>query len=131
MSTPADTEQMAYTIVDDALKTYPIVDAPDTLLPAVITRIQAAPAAPHFRLTWFDFAISLFGAGMVGGLLLLWQLSGLPSWAQLQAEILLWLQQPEPLFILVTLFGGMVLTSIAIIVAANIFSQRAFILTVE
>ena len=38
-----DLDQMAYAIVDEALKSYPLAEAPDSLLPAVLARIQSTP----------------------------------------------------------------------------------------
>ena len=66
MNNQQDTNHITHAIIDEALKTYPLAEPPDTLLPAVMTRIQAVSSAPRFRLSWFDYAISLFGAGMAG-----------------------------------------------------------------
>jgi hypothetical protein len=88
--------------VEDALRTYPLAPAPRDLLPGVLAAIAAYPrgARPPFRLSWFDLALSSFGAGMVLLGLLLWrwlmtptgwpvlsrlivnlQLAQLPQWA--------------------------------------------------
>lgn len=131
MNPPTYTEQAAYAAIDDALQTFPLAEAPDALLPAIMERIQTIPQIPGFRLTWFDYAISLFGAGMVGAVLLLWQLSGLPSFIQLQTDMLNRMQQPEFLLMWLTLFGGIIFSALALAVATNIFTQRAYYVTVE
>jgi len=59
-------------VVDDALRTYPLAPAPASLRPRVMTRIRAL-AAPRFGLQFLDYAVSLFGAGMAGLALALWQ----------------------------------------------------------
>ena len=60
-------------VLDDALRTYPVQSAPESLMPAVMARLsERAPApiparypAALFRPTWLDYALSLFAAGMV------------------------------------------------------------------
>jgi len=67
------TEPEALATVDAALRTYPLAPAPAAFTPKVMSRIRALTPAPPFRLAWIDYAVSLFAAGMVGLLLLLWQ----------------------------------------------------------
>ena len=56
-------------IIVDAMRTYPLEAAPPGLLPAVMRAVEANPRAVYkpepFRLSWFDYAISLFAAGMI------------------------------------------------------------------
>lgn len=59
-------QQPDFEAVDDALKTYPMQAAPASILPVVMQRIETPERAPRFRLSWFDYAISLFSAGMAG-----------------------------------------------------------------
>ncbi len=59
--------------VDDALRTYPLTPAPASLRPGVVTRLRALAPAPRFRLQFLDYAISLFGAGMLGLAVILWR----------------------------------------------------------
>ena len=117
-----DTEKLAYAIVGDALQSYPLDKAPPTLLPAVMARIQVAPVVPRFRLTWFDYAISLFGAAMAGLVFVLWRFSEL-LFVDLQLKLLYWWQQPQLLLIWVTLLGAMILVGVSVVVAADIFSN--------
>ncbi len=75
-------EHIELAAVDDALRTYPLVPAPPTLIPAVIARIQAQAPAPRFQLRWIDYALGLFGTSMAGLLLLFGQTllpDGLPN----------------------------------------------------
>ena len=110
-------------LVDDALETYPLAEPPDTLLPAVMTRIESLSSAPRFQLTWFDYAISLFGAGMVGLIFLLWWQFSLPSVGQLQTQILTIIQYPGLQYLWIALLVGVALTIVAILIAREIFSR--------
>src|SRR5689334_5201956 len=67
------TEPEAFAAVDEALRTYPLAPAPAAFTPKVMSRIRALTPAPRFRLAWIDYAVSLFAAGMVGLLMVLWQ----------------------------------------------------------
>lgn len=120
-----------YAVIDDALETYPLAEPPDTLLPAVMTRIESLSSTPHFRLTWFDYAISLFGAGMVGLLFLLWRQFSFLSFGQWQAQILTIIQHTGLYYLWIALLGGICLTSVAILIALEIFSQLDFHATTE
>jgi hypothetical protein len=88
----SDRDQAAYDAVDDALLTYPLDDAPETIFAAVMGQIKTAEPLPRFQLTWLDYALSLFMAGMVGLLWFLWQSITLPPhWAaRLSIQILHW-----------------------------------------
>lgn len=59
--------------VDDALRTYPLAPAPGTLRLRVMARLQTSAAPLRFRLQFLDYAVSLFGALMVGLALMFWQ----------------------------------------------------------
>jgi hypothetical protein len=56
--------------VVEALRTYPLDEVPAALQANVMSRVRAAARdkvlAVHFRLTWMDFALSLFFAAMLG-----------------------------------------------------------------
>ena len=56
-------------IIVDALRTYPLEPAPPELLEGIMREVQDHPRSvlntEPFRLSWFDFAISLFVATMV------------------------------------------------------------------
>ena len=129
MTNQYDTD--TYAAIDDALRMYPLAEPPDTLLPTVMTRIESLSFAPRFQLTWFDYAISLFGAGMVGLVFLLWRQFSLLSLGQLQAQTLAILQHPSLQFLWITLFGSAVLTVSAMLVALEIFSGLDFQPTAE
>ncbi|MBN1149556.1 MAG: hypothetical protein JXA78_20005 [Anaerolineales bacterium] len=100
----------AYAAVDDALRSYTVQPAPVELMPAVMACIQAAERAPStsrrarhgrastrwpglpLRLTWLDYAISLFAASMLSLVLFLaMSISLPPDWsARLQFQLLVW-----------------------------------------
>src|SRR5262245_23181864 len=73
MNTSPLTDSEALAAVDDALRTYPLAPTPAAFSPQVMRRIRALTPTPRFRLAWIDYAVSLFAAGMVGLLVLLWQ----------------------------------------------------------
>lgn len=54
--------------VEAALKSLPLADPPAALFQAVMTQIQERDPIVHpvFRLSWVDFALSAFFAGMIG-----------------------------------------------------------------
>jgi hypothetical protein len=83
------------TAIDDALRTHPLDPAPPTLAPGVLARLRALPASvrPRFRLSPFDYAISLFTTGMAGVGFLLWQSMPPQVMAQIQVHWLLFLQR--------------------------------------
>jgi hypothetical protein len=59
-------DRAAFAAVDDALRNYPVIAPPPTFAPAVMARVRALAPAPRFQLAWIDYALALFGAGMVG-----------------------------------------------------------------
>lgn len=126
MNNQDDINHITDSIIDDALKTYPLAEPPDTLLPAIMTRTETLSSAPRFRLSWFDYAISLFGAGMVGLVFLLWQQFSLPTFVWFQAQILIGIQHPGLYFLWIALSGGAALTIMAVFVALGIFSRFDF-----
>jgi len=74
MSTAPDHEQTARTIIDDALRTYPLRPAPANLAPRVMARLRALPAPPRFRLGWLDYALCLVATLMAAVVLAFWML---------------------------------------------------------
>jgi hypothetical protein len=96
MAERTDFERRTLAAVDDALRTYPLAEAPADLRRAVLARVRALSATelPRFRVAWLDVAISAFGAGMILVLFLAWRLLPLP----LAREMVLRLQL-ETLFL--------------------------------
>ena len=58
--------------IEDALRTFPLAEAPPALDEAVMRRVRALAPAPRFRLAWLDYALALFAAGLAGLAALLW-----------------------------------------------------------
>lgn len=80
--------------IDQALGAYPLQNPPPSLAAGVTARLQQLPpgARPRFRLSWIDWAVSLFTTGMAGlGYVLLQSLPPQAS-AQLQVTWMIWLQ---------------------------------------
>lgn len=51
-------------VIEDALRTAPLEEAPASLAPRVMASLRIAEGLPRFRLNWLDYALSLFTAGM-------------------------------------------------------------------
>jgi hypothetical protein len=124
-------DHQAFAAVDDALRTYPIEPAPEVLLPAIMARVQALPRLsqplPRFRLTWLDYAFSLFFSGMVTLVLLFYSLSPLSLlWRvhiQIQMEVW-WLRlRYAPPELILTALASLVLPIALITVAALAFDR--------
>lgn len=109
-------------IIEDALQTLPIADAPETLLQSVMSRVQATAPVPAFRLTWFDYAISLFGAGMAGIIFMLWQT--LPIFTVITAT-LEQLSHPGLFYLSATILGGTILVITAVLAALILFPLQS------
>jgi hypothetical protein len=133
MNRPTEAEQAAYAVVDAALRHYPPAEAPASLLPAVLARIQTVSTVPRFHLTWFDYAISFFGAGMAGCVLLLWRLLLSPSLMDLQARFLAELSSTDLQLLTAMFLAGLTLIAAAVTVVATLFGELkpGFISTVE
>ena len=112
-------EITAYRLVDEALQSYPVAEPPADLVSCVMTRIRPTIDQAGFRLAWFDYAISFFAAGMVGLVMVLWQL--LPADMDLPNLLDLTPLLNFPSFWL-TLFGGLVSILIALLMALAIFA---------
>ncbi len=91
--------------VVDALQTYPLVLTPTTLRPNVMKRISQL-ARPRFSLTWFDYALGLFGSGMAAAPLVVWQLITPQMLFRLQVEFYIISQRLSPSFLLPMWLGG-------------------------
>lgn len=122
MSNIIGTDRVAETIIDEALRTYPLATTPPALLPTVMARIQRLEARPRFRLAWIDYAISLFVAGMIALLVFLWLYLAPQLGLQPQHGITSLLRQPDLLLIWFSLAAGVVLTIIAILTTLMIFA---------
>ncbi|MBN1266098.1 MAG: hypothetical protein JXA25_11435 [Anaerolineales bacterium] len=57
-------EQEAFLIVDEALATFPMEPAPESIYRAVMQQLDAAEPVPRFRIRWLDITVSVFFAGM-------------------------------------------------------------------
>ncbi|MBC8504294.1 MAG: hypothetical protein ISR58_01360 [Anaerolineales bacterium] len=87
----SESERTLLGIVDDALQTYPLDPAPSSIFPAVMRQIEIQRSTPKFNLSWLDYALSGFVAGMAGLILYFLQSISLPPhWpVQMQNDIFL------------------------------------------
>ena len=65
MDNPLTPEQQN-SLIEDALRAYPIATMPRDITADVMRRIQTVPAPRPFRLTWNDFALSLVVSICIG-----------------------------------------------------------------
>lgn len=120
--TERDREELA--MVDGALREYPLAPVPPTLAPAVMQRITQLAPAPRFRLQWMDYALGLFGAGMVGLALLFWQVL-LPNGLLNQVpSTIIPFDVSSMLLWLVSLFAGIVLLAGCVVIAALVLKPE-------
>jgi hypothetical protein len=102
MTQPAHTDRFEELMTDDpiaeAARSYPSAETPVNFSAGVMARLQALPAnvRPRFRLSWFDWAISLFTTGMAGIGFLVWQSLPPQVVAQLQMTGILFVQRIAP-----------------------------------
>jgi hypothetical protein len=80
--------------LDEVFSNYPMEATPPNFSAGVMGRLSALPSnvRPRFRLSWFDWAISLFTTGMAGMGYLIWQTLPPQVVAQLQVTWLIWFQ---------------------------------------
>ena len=74
MTSTFENDQKDHFELEDALQTYPIISAPASFSKSVMENVRASAPKPQIQLSWIDYALTFFGAGMVGLLLFLWRL---------------------------------------------------------
>lgn len=77
-------ERDPFASTDHALRTFPIATPPPILSKKIMARVRAQ-AQPRFRLTWFDYVASAFGASAASALLFFIQ--SIPSQVIFSAEL--------------------------------------------
>jgi hypothetical protein len=129
MMNEPDEDSLAYSTIEDALHTYPLAPAPAGLSAAIMRTVRASGRsrlAPRFRLTWLDYALGIFLAGMAALGVLLWQWLP-PQWAaRLHVQALLLEQylrlaysiHPERLLLVAVIAAGLA----ACVLAAALFA---------
>ena len=85
-----------------------------------MSRLHKLAPQPRFRLSWLDYAASLFVAGMLGLLFLLWNLTPPLLLVRWRVILLLMWQNLRLLPSWTTLFGGIALACTALSLAALI-----------
>jgi hypothetical protein len=71
-------------LIENALRTHSLAELPPRFSEGVMQRVQSMPAAYRFRLTWMDYALSLFVSIL--------PIAGFAVWYFLPREVLLDLQ---------------------------------------
>ncbi len=121
MKTNDQDELSAYQIVDEALQSYPLITSPHKLDVSILEQIQQCDTLPRFRLHWFDYAISLFAAGMAGLILLLLHL--LSQEPVLQDRIVILVDILDQSYLWLIILGGTASMTCTFLVAFFIFTQ--------
>ena len=121
--TERDRQQLA--IVEDALRTYPLVDAPSDFSKAVMGHVHSLAPKPRFRLSWLDYFLSLFLPGMAVTMLFVWW--SLPSqvtvfWAD--RLVLLWEYLELAHLDLMLLLGGLMIMVLFFVLAFMLVRPR-------
>ncbi len=80
----SERDRREFTLVEAAMRTYPLADTPPDFAGAVMSRVRAAAPAQRFRVSWLEVLVSLFVPG--SGLL------ALVAWASLPAQTAAYLQ---------------------------------------
>ncbi len=112
-----------FAVVDDALRTYPLDPPPPTLVPGVMARVHALTPKPRFQLTWFDYAMALFGMVMLGLGLALWQAIPMQAIADAVNQIDLTFPQFDVDVWIVLLTGETIIAALAIVFALVFFER--------
>lgn len=102
MNNPADT------LIDEALRTYPLALPPINLKARIMRDVYRMQPAPKFRLTWMDYALGFFMTVLTGVAMLVLPLIPVRFWLELRYSWIL-LQTPsmQPLlFTLVAVAAG-------------------------
>lgn len=104
-------------LVEDSLKTYPVVSLPAGFTRRTLSRIHAVERYAPFRLLWIDYALSFFLTFLAGILYLVWKF--LPQQLILRLELqwrILLSRVPQTNLV----FGGMI--AVAFLVAAFVLA---------
>ncbi len=110
-------------VIEDALHTYPLSPAPPTLAPGVMARVRALAPLPRFRLSWVDGLVSLFIAGMIGLMVLLWQLLPPQLALQTRLQFMHLFQRVNVTVLQGALLGGAALAMLAVLIAVVVFGR--------
>lgn len=86
-------DPQAWDEIERILSAEPLEPLPSGFHARLMERVQSQPAWPRFRVTWLDLAVSLFAAGMMGLLLLLFELLPSQVVTRLGQEGWYWLQR--------------------------------------
>ena len=96
----------ADSVVEEALRTYPFVPAPAALRLNVMKRIRTTAPVLRFRLTWLDYAMSLFATVMAATPFIVWQFITPQMIVTAQVELFILSQHFNPSFLLPLLLNS-------------------------
>ncbi len=124
-----DREVQVFDPIEDALRTYPLAPVPPTFSPAVMSRIRAlSQPVPQFRLTWLDYAVTLFCAAMLGVGFFFWQFLTPELWPQLQYELPFMVQNLNLELWIGVFMGGIALAALFLVLTGVILGQTGGLL---
>lgn len=73
MNSAPENNQKTRFELEDALQTYPIIPAPAGFSGMVMDNVRASAPIPQFRLSWIDYALTIFATSMIALTLILWR----------------------------------------------------------
>jgi len=121
----------------EAVRTYPLDEAPAALRAGVMSRLKAGriqagrlgASMPRFRLTWVDFALSLFFAAMLGAVMLVGVMLPPPLAAYLRLQMRYWFQMLtlQPVLPLVLAAVSLASAGAAVLLAARLAWVRGIL----
>ena len=123
MTPNTENEQNTQLPLEDALQSYPIATAPPDFSKSVMNRVRSSELKLQFRLTWIDYALTLFATSMIGLALILLQLVPMKWIMQVRFQaFILWERSIHFPFTPI-LLGGCFLIFIAVSFAIFLFRR--------
>ena len=129
MTSPPNEDQKNYEVLEVALETYPVISAPADFSKSVMKKVLLSEHMPQFKLSWIDYALTLFATSMIFLLIFLWQL--IPAqWIQIMRfQALAMRQRNTDISDLALVFTGTILFFFVVFVSTFLFKRPRSIIT--
>jgi hypothetical protein len=110
-------------LIEDALRTYPLAEAPANFSSRVRRQIRPRHASLKFRLTWLDYALGLFLSLLPAVFFISWAFLPWQLWMRLQYQ---WLLLSSPAFepLVCTVLVAAAVFAVGILVAGTRYLIR-------
>jgi hypothetical protein len=125
---PENDQENIHLSLEDALQSYPVITAPAGFSNSVMNSVRSSEPKLRFRLTWIDYALTLFATSMIGLALTLLQLVPMKWIMQVRFKaFILWERSIHFQFTPI-LLGGCFLILIAVSFAIFLFRRPRVII---